>query len=96
LPTPDPAADSATAAFIRERTPYMVPTYVRPTPVMIKGQGCYVWDMENRRYLDLTAGIAVNSLGHCDPEIAQIIAEQVCTLRLFGHQEFVTDVCRAL
>lgn len=43
---------------------------------MMKGQGCYLWDMENRRYLDLTAGIAVNSLGHCDPEISQVIAEQ--------------------
>jgi acetylornithine aminotransferase len=48
---------------------------------MIKGQGSYVWDMENRRYLDLTAGIAVNSLGHCDQEIAKIIAEQVRILR---------------
>lgn len=85
MPNPDPAAESATAAFIRERTPYMVPTYVRPTPVMIKGQGCYVWDMENRRYLDLTAGIAVNSLGHCDPEIAKIIAEQVRILGLIDH-----------
>lgn len=47
--------------------------------MMVKGQGCYLWDMENRRYLDLTAGIAVNGLGHCDPEIAQIIAEQVCS-----------------
>jgi acetylornithine aminotransferase len=56
----------------------MVSTYVRPAPMMMKGQGCYLWDMENRRYLDLTAGIAVNSLGHCDPEIAKIIAEQVC------------------
>lgn len=55
----------------------MVPTYVRPAPMMMKGQGCYLWDMENRRYLDLTAGIAVNSLGHCDPEISKIIAEQV-------------------
>lgn len=55
----------------------MVPTYVRPAPMMMKGQGCYLWDMENRRYLDLTAGIAVNSLGHCDQEIAKIIAEQV-------------------
>ena len=55
----------------------MVPTYVRPAPMMMKGQGCYLWDMENRRYLDFTAGIAVNSLGHCDPEIAKIIAEQV-------------------
>ena len=81
LPNPDPAADSATMAFIQDRAPYMVPTYVRPAPMMMKGQGCYLWDMENRRYLDLTAGIAVNGLGHCDPEISQIISEQVC-LRL--------------
>ncbi|KAJ5522782.1 hypothetical protein N7513_013355 [Penicillium frequentans] len=80
LPNPDPSADSATASFIKERAPYMVPTYVRPPPMMMKGQGCYLWDMENRRYLDLTSGIAVNSLGHCDPEIAQIIAEQAETL----------------
>lgn len=77
LPNPDPAEDSATMAFIKDRNPYLVPTYVRPAPMMIKGQGCYLWDMENRRYLDFTAGIAVNALGHCDPEIAQIIAEQV-------------------
>lgn len=80
MPNPDPAADSATLAFVQERAPYMVTTYVRPAPVMVKGQGCYLWDIENRRYLDLTAGIAVNSLGHCDPEITQIIAEQAETL----------------
>lgn len=80
MPNPDPAADSATSAFISESAPYMVPTYVRPAPMMIKGQGCYLWDMENRRYLDLTAGIAVNGLGHCDPEIAQVISEQVCLI----------------
>ncbi|KAE8393585.1 pyridoxal phosphate-dependent transferase [Aspergillus alliaceus] len=80
LPNPEPAADSATLAFVQERAPYMVTTYVRPAPVMVKGQGCYLWDIENRRYLDLTAGIAVNSLGHCDPEITQIIAEQAETL----------------
>ena len=36
--------------------------------------------MENRRFLDLTAGIAVNSLGHCDPEITKVISEQSETL----------------
>ena len=33
--------------------------------------------MEGRKYLDLTAGIAVTGLGHCDPEFAKIIADQV-------------------
>lgn len=76
VPNPDPATDSVSVAFVNDQSPYMLPTYVRPAPVMVKGQGCYLWDMENRKYLDLTAGIAVNSLGHCDPEVAQIIAEQ--------------------
>jgi acetylornithine aminotransferase len=58
----------------------MVPTYVRPLPVMVKGQGCYLWDLENRRFLDFTAGIAVNSLGHCDPDITEIIADQAWPL----------------
>lgn len=70
----------------------MVPTYVRPLPMMMKGQGCYLWDMENRRYLDLTAGIAVNSLGHCDPEISQVIAEQVRLRSILSQTIFlVTD-----
>ncbi|KAL1850915.1 putative secondary metabolism biosynthetic enzyme [Paecilomyces lecythidis] len=77
---PDPTTDSPTVAFINEKAPYMVTTYVRPNPVIVKGQGSYLWDMENRRYLDLTSGIAVNSLGHCDQEIASIIAEQAETL----------------
>lgn len=45
--------------------------------MMVKGEGCYLWDIENRRYLDFTAGIAVNALGHCDPETSKLIAQQV-------------------
>ena len=46
---------------------------------MAKGEGCYVWDIENRRYLDFMAGIAVNALGHADPEICELIYQQVGT-----------------
>lgn len=77
LPNPDPAEDSASAALVREHAPYMVATYSRPPPVFVKGEGSYLWDIENRKYLDFTAGIAVNSLGHCDPEMAKLIAQQV-------------------
>ncbi|KAL2160816.1 hypothetical protein VTH06DRAFT_1013 [Thermothelomyces fergusii] len=80
LPNPDPAEDSASAALVREHTPYMVATYARPPPVFVRGQGSYLWDVENRKYLDFTAGIAVNSLGHCDPEISTLIAQQAKTL----------------
>ena len=36
-----------------------------------------MWDIENRKYLDFTAGIAVNGLGHCDEGMSTVIAEQV-------------------
>jgi acetylornithine/succinyldiaminopimelate/putrescine aminotransferase len=45
--------------------------------MFVKGSGVYLWDVENRRYLDFTAGIAVNALGHCDPEMSKLIAQQV-------------------
>jgi hypothetical protein len=77
LPSPDPGPDSPTAALTGAFKAYMVPTYVRPPTVIVRGEGCYVWDVENRRYLDFTAGIAVNSLGHCDPGVARILAQQV-------------------
>jgi acetylornithine aminotransferase len=54
----------------------MVPTYVRPPPMMVKGEGSTLYDNENRAYLDFTAGIAVNALGHADAEITRIIASQ--------------------
>ena len=80
LTNPDPSADSSTAALVSRYSPYMVATYVRPPPVMVKGEGCYIWDMENRKYLDFTSGIAVNALGHCDPEMAKLIGHQVSRL----------------
>ncbi|KAL8789508.1 MAG: hypothetical protein Q9213_001121 [Squamulea squamosa] len=80
LSNPDPPSNSLTAAQLSEHTPYMVPTYVRPPPLMVKGEGCYLWDAENRRYLDFTAGIAVNALGHGDPEMAKLLYQQALTL----------------
>ncbi|KAK3711379.1 acetylornithine aminotransferase [Vermiconidia calcicola] len=80
LPTPDPPSDSQTARLVSSQTPFMVPTYVRPPPMFHKGEGCYLWDVENRQYLDFTAGIAVNALGHCDPGMSQILYQQSQTL----------------
>ncbi|EDN07270.1 acetylornithine aminotransferase [Histoplasma capsulatum] len=72
----DPTLDSPSAAFVAQRAPFMVPTYVRPPPVIDSGKGCYLWDIEQRKYLDFTAGIAVTSLGHSDPGVAEIVSQQ--------------------
>ncbi|CZT04401.1 probable acetylornithine aminotransferase, mitochondrial precursor [Rhynchosporium agropyri] len=80
LSNPDPASNSSTTHLVNEQAPFMVKTYVRPPPMFVKGKGCYLWDVDNRKYLDFTAGIAVNALGHCDPEMSHIIADQAKTL----------------
>ncbi|TLD25593.1 hypothetical protein PspLS_06264 [Pyricularia sp. CBS 133598] len=80
LSNPDPAEDSASATLVREHAPFMVATYSRPSPVFVRAKGSYLWDMEERRYLDFTAGIAVTGLGHCDPQVSDILAEQGSTL----------------
>ena len=52
----------------------------RPPIVLERGQGSRVWDVEGREYLDLIAGIAVVSLGHCSPVVQQALAEQAAKL----------------
>ena len=43
------------------------PTYARADLVLVRGEGCRVWDADGREYLDFAGGIAVVSLGHCHP-----------------------------
>ena len=47
---------------------------------LVRGQGTRVWDDEGRSYLDFIAGIAVVSLGHANPGLAEVIAKQAHTL----------------
>lgn len=51
---------------------YILPVYARPPLVLERGKGVYVWDTQGRKYLDFTAGVAVNALGHADPEFVQV------------------------
>ncbi|QGN57060.1 acetylornithine transaminase [Nostocoides sp. HKS02] len=47
-----------------------------PPLVLSHGDGCYVWDVDGRRYLDLVGGIAVNALGHGHPALVSAISKQ--------------------
>lgn len=54
-----------------------------PAPMtLVRGEGSYVWDAENRRYLDFVSGIAVNTVGHSHPEWVARLQEQIGKL---GH-----------
>jgi acetylornithine/N-succinyldiaminopimelate aminotransferase len=61
---------------------YLYPNY-RPGPfVLARGAGSELWDVEGKRYLDLSAGVAVCSVGHAHPKYVKAVAEQLGTL---GH-----------
>jgi len=70
-----------------DHCPFM-PTYAPPTVQFVRGEGSVLWDREGRRYLDLLSGLAVTSLGHAHPEVAEAVAEAARTLvhvsNLFG------------
>src|SRR5580765_3986783 len=50
--------------------------YRQAPVVMSRGDGCVLWDADGRRYLDMTAGIAVCVLGHAHAGLAEAIAAQ--------------------
>ncbi len=65
-----------TEQVIADGQKYVMNTYGRLPIVIDRGEGCYVWDLDGKRYLDLVAGIAVNSLGHGHPAVVKAIQEQ--------------------
>jgi predicted acetylornithine/succinylornithine family transaminase len=77
----------------------LMPTYPAPGVQFVRGEGTALWDREGRRYLDFLGGLAVVSLGHAHPEVADAIAEQARTLvhvsNLYG-TEPGADVARTL
>jgi acetylornithine/N-succinyldiaminopimelate aminotransferase len=60
----------------------MLNTYGTPKRVFTRGEGCFVWDAEGRRHLDLLSGLAVTALGHAHPTVLAAITGQLATL---GH-----------
>ena len=54
----------------------VLPSYSRAPLSFVKGEGSWLFDEENKRYLDLGAGIAVTALGHAHPELVDTIQEQ--------------------
>ena len=55
---------------------HMPPFFAKTQISIARGEGVWVWDEEGRRYLDLTAGWGVTSIGHAHPVIVRALAEQ--------------------
>ena len=56
--------------------PSVLPTYARAKLSFVKGEGSWLVEADGSRYLDLGAGIAVNALGHANPELVAALSEQ--------------------
>ncbi|MGN7970237.1 acetylornithine transaminase [Microbacterium sp. 22296] len=48
--------------------------------LFVRGEGAYVWDSDDKKYLDFLAGIAVNALGHAHPVFVEALTAQASTL----------------
>ncbi|KAF0923084.1 hypothetical protein E2562_003311 [Oryza meyeriana var. granulata] len=84
-PTSAPAAarrelSAASRAVVEDEAKYIVGTYKRSRVVLVAGRGCKLYDADGREYLDMAAGIAVNALGHADPDWVATVAAQADTL----------------
>jgi predicted acetylornithine/succinylornithine family transaminase len=81
-------ADGMGAPVELDRCPLM-PTYGPPRVQFVRGQGSWLWDRDERRYLDMLSGLGVTGLGHSHPAVAEALAEQAQTLlhvsNLFGN-----------
>jgi acetylornithine/N-succinyldiaminopimelate aminotransferase len=58
----------------------LISTYDRLPILAVRGQGCYLYDDQGRKYLDFLGGLAVNSLGYAHPEILAVLRDEAETL----------------
>ncbi len=61
-------------------SPHVMNTYGRLPIALSHGQGCRVWDVDGKEYLDALGGIAVNTLGHNHPKLVPALQEQLTKL----------------
>jgi len=72
--------NAALPRHIEAASPHVMNTYGRVPIALSHGQGCRVWDVNGKQYLDALAGIAVNTLGHNHPQLVPALQDQVARL----------------
>ena len=80
------------AAIRVERSAVLRRSFQKTFPAAVRGDGVYVWDAQNKRYLDFSGSAAVNFIGHGVPEIAAAMAEQAAKLEFVHTSQFTTLV----
>ncbi|HWW16707.1 MAG TPA: aspartate aminotransferase family protein [Candidatus Dormibacteraeota bacterium] len=82
---------------------YLLGTYNRYPVALTRGKGVFLYDIDDRRYLDFVSGLGVNALGHAHPRIVKTIREQAGKLihvsNLYYHEyqgELAEKLCTLL
>lgn len=72
---------TATMTEWRERYSHdLMGSYAPPLRLLVRGEGCWVWDDDGKQYLDFLGGIAVNSLGHAHPVVVEAAGRQAALM----------------
>ncbi|MBS1858057.1 MAG: aspartate aminotransferase family protein [Acidobacteria bacterium] len=71
-----PLTENHAQAVMDLEKQYLLQNYSRYPLVLARGKGCYLYDLDGKRYLDLISGIGVNALGHAHPRLVKVIREQ--------------------
>jgi ornithine--oxo-acid transaminase len=92
VPKPDrsrTASRSGTDAITTEQE-YCAPNYL-PLPVtLVRGKGVYLWDQDDKRYLDMMSAYSAVSHGHCNPRLVAALTDQAEQLTIVS-RAFHTD-----
>ncbi len=76
LPAAEPEVSSPFDQIKQLESAYLLQNYARYPLALHRGKGCYLYDLDGNRYLDLISGIGVNSLGYAHPRITKVIRQQ--------------------
>lgn len=87
---PQPEVSSSFAEIVELEQQFLLQNYARYPLALHRGKGCYLYDLEGNRYLDLISGIGVNSLGYAHPRITKVLRQQagllLHTSNLYYHE----------
>ncbi len=75
-----PSTNATASSRIEAASPHVMNTYGRVPIALSHGQGCRVWDVNGKSYLDALGGIAVNTLGHNHPKLVPALQDQIAKI----------------
>ncbi len=76
-------SDAKISSVLLRKKQFLLPCvyhFYKQPPVIVRGEGLYLYDSDGKTYLDCFSGVSVNHLGHCHPAVTAAICEQAKTL----------------